>query len=148
MVDEQAQRAPRRRPLAGDQLVGPLRPSTRNLKGQVEVEVALPRRPRRREPPVPAGRARAEPAGADEQPRGEPPGLCAQLRIGRGAEVGEQRDGGVGVGAQEVVERLLVEPADRGRDPLEVAVRTLELVAAERAPAALLDDLPRGRAAQ
>ncbi len=41
VVDEQAQRAARRGPAAGDQLVGVLRPPAGNLKGQVEVEVAL-----------------------------------------------------------------------------------------------------------
>ncbi len=54
-------------------------------------------------------RRAAEPPGAHEQPRGEPPGLRAQLRVGRRREVGEQRDGGVGVVAQEVVEGALVE---------------------------------------
>jgi hypothetical protein len=35
------------------------------------------------------------------------------VRIGRRTEIGEQCDGGVGVRAQEIVEGLLVEPADR-----------------------------------
>jgi hypothetical protein len=83
-----------------------------------------------------------------EQAGSEPPGVRAQLRVGGRAEVGEQRDRGVGVGAQEVREGGLVEPADRGRDLLEPAVRPRELVAAQGAPATLLDDLPRGLAAQ
>jgi hypothetical protein len=70
------------------------------------------------------------------------------VRIGRRAEVGEQCDGRVGVRAQEVVEGRLVEPPDRGRDLLQLAVGALELVAAQRAPAAFGDDVARGRAAQ
>ena len=119
-----------------------------NLKAQVEVEVTLSPGLAGAQPPVAAAGARAEPPGADEQARGEPPGLGAQLRVGRRAEVGQQRDGGVGVGAQQVVEGRLVEPADRGRDLLELPVRARELVAAQRPPAALLDDVARRGPAQ
>jgi hypothetical protein len=112
VIDEQAQRSARRRPAARDQLIGVVRASTGNLKGQVEVEVALSPGLAGTQPPVAAPGAGAEAPGAHEQPRGEPPRLDPQLRIGGRAEVGEQRDGGVGVGAQEVVEGLLVEPAD------------------------------------
>jgi hypothetical protein len=112
VIDKQGDRASRRRPAAGDQLIGVVRASTRNLKGQVEVEVALSPGPARAQPAVAALGAGTEASGAHEQPRGEPPRLDPQLRIGGRAEVGEQRDGGVGVRAQEIMERLLVEPAD------------------------------------
>ena len=112
MVDEQAQRAPRRAPAAGDQLVGVARAALGNLEGQVEVEVALPRGPAGLQSPVALGGGAAEPPGAHEQPGGELARLGADERIGGRGEVGEQRDGGVGVLAQELVERRLVEPAD------------------------------------
>ena len=92
--------------------------------------------------------ARPVQVAADEQAGGEPPGLGSQLRVGGRAEVGQQRDGRVGVGAQQVVEGGLVEPADRGRDLLELPVRAGQLVAAQRPPAAFLDDLLGGRSAQ
>ena len=88
------------------------RSPTRNLKGQVEVEVALSGSLAGTQPPVTAPGAGAEAPGAHEQPRGESPRLDPQLRIGGRAEVGEQPDGRVGVRAQEIMEGLLVEPAD------------------------------------
>ena len=46
------------------------------------------------------------------------------------------------------MEGVLVEPADGGRDLLELRVRAGELVAAQGPAAALLDDVARRRAAQ
>jgi hypothetical protein len=143
VIDEQAQRASRGRPAARDQLVGVFRSPTRNLKGQVEVEVALSPGLSGSQPPVAAPGAGAEAPGAHEQPPGEPPRLDPQLRIGGRAEVGEQRDGGVWVRAQEIMERLLVEPADRRRDLIELPVALRELVARQRAAAAFADDIAR-----
>jgi hypothetical protein len=148
VVDQQAERPARRRPAAGHQLVGARRPPAGHLKGQVEVEVAVSPGPAGAEPPVAAAGARPEPAGADEQAGGEPPGLRAQLRVGGRAEVGQQRDGRVGIRAQQVVEGGLVEPADRGRDLLELPVRPGQLVAAQRPPGTFLDDRLGRRAAQ
>ena len=147
MIDEQAERPARRGPAAGDQLIGVGRASAGNLKGQVEVEVALSPGASRAQPPVAALVACAEPPGAHEQPRREPPRLEPQLRIGGRAEVGEQRDGGVGVRAQEVLEGVLVELSDRRRDLLELLVALGELVARQRAAAALADDVARRGAA-
>ncbi len=123
-------------------------PPARNLKAQVEVEVTV--RPGRsgREPAVPARSRSPEPPGADEQPCGEPPSLSTQLRIGGRTEVGEQRDRGVGVRPQQLVEGVLVEPADRRRDLLEPTVRAGELVARQGAAPALADDFARGGPAQ
>ena len=140
VVDEQAQRAARRGPAAGDQLVGVARPPAGNLKGQVEVEVALSPGPARAQPPVAAAACRAPSRpGAHEQPRGEPPGLGAQLRVGGRAEVGEQRDGGVRRRSRSRSWKAgLVEPADRGRDLLELRRGApASWSRAQRAPAAL-----------
>jgi hypothetical protein len=148
VIDEQAHGTARRRPAAGDQLVGVPGTPAGNLKAQVEVEVALSPGLARAQPPVAAAGARAEPSAAHEQARREPSGLDAQLRVGGGAEVRQQRDRRVGVRAQEIVEGVLVEAPDRRRDLLELRMGARELIASQGPAAALLDDIARFGAAQ
>lgn len=124
------------------------RPALGGVEREVEVEVALGRGPCRGQPAVAAGGLGGEPPGAQEQPRGELARLRAQLRVGRGAEVGEQRDRGVGIAVEQLPQRLLVELADRRGDLVEPAVAARELVTRERPAAALADDVARGGAGQ
>jgi hypothetical protein len=80
--------------------------------------------------------ARAEPG---EQSACKYARLPAERRVGRDRHVGEQRDGVVGVVAQELGDRLLLDPPDLGRDGGELRMGIGELTPAER-PAGRVGD--------
>ena len=144
VVHEQAQRAPRRGPAAGDELVRVARPPARNLKGQVEVEVALAPGAARRQPPVAAGGARRR-AGrrartAARRAGGPARAACGSVAAPRSASSATAASGSV---RRRSWKRGLVEPADCGETCSSLPVAPRELVAGERAPAALADDVAR-----
>ena len=149
MVDEQAQRAPRRGPAAGDQLVGVRRPPAGNLKGQVEVEVALSPGPARAQPPVAAGGARGR-AGR----RGR---TAARRAAGPAARscgsVAAPRSASSATAASASVRSRSWKAASSSRPTAGETCsswpwRAGELVAAQRPAAALADDVARRGAAQ
>ncbi len=110
---------------------GAMRPETPGLQpSSVRSRSRSPVPPRDgSQPPRAPGLRRPDPAELDEHPPREPARGGAQLSVGRGGEVGEQRRGPLRVGGQRAVERLDVELAELGRDVVERLVAGRELLA-------------------
>ncbi len=72
-----------------------------------------------RSDPTPRGVAGPRLGEVEEQLGRQAPGELAQLLVGRTGEIGQQRQGLVGVVLERVVERLLVDHADLRRDLVE-----------------------------
>ena len=85
---------------------------------------------------VPRARGAAAAAEPDEHPRRQPPRGRAQLPVGGGGEVGEQRRGAVGIRGKQPGQRVLVELANARRDLLERRVPQRQLGPADAAPRA------------
>lgn len=127
VVDEQTQRELGTAPVARDEFVevgGPAlgpRPHHR-LEGRIEIQVppAVGRHPARA-PDAPL-QAATRPHPVEDEARGEPAGVCAQLLVGRVRQLGEQGERGVRVLPERLGQRVLVQLADLGRDLREAGV--------------------------
>ena len=148
-VDQQADRARCGSEPARDQLIRlPGAHPQAALERPVEVEVAVDPAGLRDQPPGPARHRDTHPPQPRKQPFGEPPRLAAERRISRDSKVRQQRERGVAVARQLLLQRGQIEPADVRRDVREARVGCGEAVTVERPACLAIDGPPRLGGAQ